>query len=113
MVKGTLDELKPYSAPGLFGMVPLRVHGKEETGAEKFWIGLSVFLPGGGAEWDDASPQEKVYYVLEGAMTVTDKDGKKYVVHAGESISFKPREGRSLINETNLPARMLVIGNYA
>ena len=48
MVKRTLDELKPYSAPGHFGMVPLRVHGKEETGAEKFWIGLSVFLPGGG-----------------------------------------------------------------
>lgn len=113
MVKRTVEDLKPYVAPGHFNMMPMRIHGKEETGAEKFWIGVSTFLPGGGAEWDEDSPQEKVYYVLEGAMTVTDKAGTKYVIHAGEAISFKPKEGRSLLNETNLPARMLVIGNYA
>lgn len=112
MVKRTLEELKPYAVAGHFNMVPLCYHGKEETGAEKFSIGVSCFLPGGGAEWDESSRQEKVYYVLEGEMTVTDKDGTKYVIHADEAISFKPHEGRSLINETNLPARMLVISNY-
>ena len=45
-------------------------------------------------------------------MTVTDKDGNKYVIHANESISFPPNEGRALKNESNLPARMLVIINY-
>ena len=45
-------------------------------------------------------------------MTVTDKDGKKYVIHANESISFPPNEGRGLMNETNQPATMLVIINY-
>ena len=93
--------------------VAMRIHGKEETGAEKFWVGVSTFLPGGGAEWAyEDNPLEKVYYVLEGEMTVTDKDGKKYVIHKNESISFPPNEGRGLKNESNLPARMLVIINY-
>ena len=45
-------------------------------------------------------------------MTVTDREGKKYVLHKDESISFPPNEGRGLMNESNLPARMLVIINY-
>lgn len=46
---------------------------------------------GGGAEWAyEDNPLEKVYYILEGEMTVTDKDGKKYVLHKDESISFPP-----------------------
>jgi len=113
MVKRTLEELKAYDAPGHFGMTAMRIHGKEETGAEKFWVGLSTFLPGGGAEYAyEDNPLEKVYYVLEGEMTVIDKEGKKYVIHKDESISFAPNEGRDLINESNQPARMLVIINY-
>jgi len=113
MVKRTVEELKTYEAAGHFGCVTMRIHGKEETGAEKFWVGVSTFLPGGGAEWAyEDNPLEKVYYVLEGEMTVTDKDGKKYVIHKNESISFPPNEGRGLKNESNLPARMLVIINY-
>lgn len=113
MVKRTIEDLKAYDAPGHFGMTAMRIHGKEETGAEKFWMGLSTFLPGGGAEYAyDTNPLEKVYYVLEGEMTVTDKDGNKYVIHADESISFPPNEGRYLLNESNKPARMLVIINY-
>ena len=113
MVKRTIEELQAYNAPGHFGMTAMRIHGKEETGAEKFWMGLSTFLPGGGAEWAyEDSPLEKLYYVLEGEMSVTDKDGKEYVIHADEAISFKPYEGRGLVNKSNKPARMLVVINY-
>ncbi|MDR2939737.1 MAG: cupin domain-containing protein [Clostridiales bacterium] len=113
MVKRTLEELKAYDAPGHFGMTAMRIHGKEETGAEKFWVGLSTFLPGGGAEYAyEDNPLEKVYYVLEGEMTVIDKAGTKYVIHKNESISFSPNEGRDLVNESNSPATMLVIINY-
>ena len=113
MVKRTVEELKTYGAAGHLGCVAMRIQGKEETGAEKFWVGVSTFLPGGGAEWAyEDNPLEKVYYVLEGEMTATDKDGKKYVIHKNESISFPPNEGRGLKNESNLPARMLVIINY-
>ena len=113
MIKRTYEELEPYFPAGHFGVTCKRYHGKDETGAEKFWIGMSVFLPGGGAEWAyEDNPLEKVYYVLEGEMTVTDKDGKKYVIHKDECISFPPNEGRGLKNESNLPARMLVVINY-
>ena len=47
-------------------MTALKLHGKEESGSTKFWMGLSYFLPQGGAEYD-ASPTEKVYFVLDAA----------------------------------------------
>lgn len=113
MVKRTVEELKTYEAAGHHGCAAMRIHGREETGAQQFWIGVSTFLPGGGADWAyEDNPLEKVYYVLEGEMTVTDKDGRKYVLKKDQSISFAPNEGRGLKNESNLPARMLVIINY-
>lgn len=113
MIKRTLNDLSCYDAVGHYGCTCMRYHGKEETGASKFWIGISVFLPGGGAEYAyDTNPLEKVYYVLDGEMTVTDKDGNEYVIHKDESISFPPNEGRYLENKGKLPARMLVIINY-
>lgn len=45
-------------------------------------------------------------------MTVTSREGARYVIHKNESISFSPHEGRSLVNETNSPATMLVVINY-
>lgn len=113
MQKRTFAELKAYEAPGHFGMTAMRIHGKEETGAEKFWMGLSTFLPGGGAEYAyEDNPLEKVYFVLEGEITVSDKEGNEYVIHKNESISFKPFEGRYLVNKSNEPVQMLVIINY-
>lgn len=113
LIKRTLEELKAYDAPGHFAMTAMRIHGKEETGAEKFWVGVSTFLPGGGAVYAyEDNPLEKVYYVLDGEMTITDKEGNKYIIGKDESISFPPNEGRYLENKTNLPARMLVIINY-
>ena len=113
MIKRTYEELEPYFPPGHFGVTCKRYHGKDETGASKFWIGVSEFEPDGGADWAYGdNPLEKVYYVLEGEMTVTDKDGNKYDIHANESISFPPNEGRGLKNESGKPAKMLVIINY-
>ena len=45
-------------------------------------------------------------------MTITDKDGNKYVVGPMQSISFPPNEGRGLVNASDKPAKMLVIINY-
>lgn len=113
MIKRTPAELKAYDAPGHFGMTAMRIHGKEETGAEKFWMGISTFLPGGGAEYAyEDNPLEKVYYILEGEMTVTSAAGEKFVLRKDDSISFPPNEGRHLKNESNFPARMLVVINY-
>ncbi|MGI9952773.1 cupin domain-containing protein [Moorellaceae bacterium AZ2] len=102
-----VEAAKPYVAPKHFNMTALRLHGREESGAQRFWVGLSYFLPGGGAEYDSA-PAERVYFVLEGEMTVISAEGK-IKLKAWDSIYIGPGEGRELINETNKPAAMLVI----
>ena len=110
MKKVDLKDVQPYEAPKHFKMTALKLHGKEETGAEKFWMGLSHFLPGGGAEYD-ASPVEKIYFVLKGEVTI-ETDEEKIVLKAWDSIHIGPNEGRKIINETNNPASMLVVINY-
>lgn len=113
MIKRMIGECKTYEAPGHFKMIAMRLHGKEETGTEKFWMGLSHFLPGGGADYAyEDSPTEKIYYVLEGEVTIYTKDKEKIVLKKNDSIFIGPNEGRELINDTNMPASMLVIVNY-
>jgi glyoxylate utilization-related uncharacterized protein len=112
MKKVKLDQLKTYDAPGHFKMVAMRIAGKEETGSQKFWVGLSHFLPGGGAQWAyEDNPNEKVYFVLDGEITIKTK---KEEVTAGpwDAIYLAPNEGREVINKTNKPVSMLVIINY-
>ena len=112
MKKVRLDEVKPYEAPGHFGMVAMRLSGKEETGAQKFWVGMSHFLPGGGAEYAyEDSPLEKFYFVLDGEITVKTKK-EEFVLEPMEGIFIAPNEGREIINQTNKPASMLVAINY-
>jgi len=110
MKKITLSDVKAYDAPGHFGVSTMRLHGKHETGASKFWMGLSHFLPGGGAELA-GPPGEKIYYVLEGEVTVKNKN-EEYVVGKNELIYIEPDEEREIINNTNMPASMLVVYNY-
>jgi mannose-6-phosphate isomerase-like protein (cupin superfamily) len=111
MKKVELKDVKPYAAAGHFNMAALKLHGKEETGSTKYWMGLSHFLPQGGAEFG-ATPTEKVYFVLEGEVTVIDGNNQKTVLKAWDSIYIGANEGRSIINETNRPASMLVVMNY-
>jgi quercetin dioxygenase-like cupin family protein len=111
MKKIELKDVKPYVAPKHFNMTALRLHGKEESGAQKFWMGLSHFLPGGGAEYDE-SPTEKIYFVLEGEVTILSATNERIVLKAWDSIRIGPNEGRSIINASNYPASMLVVINY-
>ena len=112
MKKVRLDQVKPYDAAGHFKMVAMRLSGKEETGAEKFWVGLSYFLPGGGAEYAyEDSPTEKFYLVIDGEITVKSKT-EKFTLGPMDGIYIAPNEGREVINETNMPATMLVVINY-
>lgn len=74
----------------------------------KITLGLSHFLPGGGAEMA-RSPKELLYYIVEGEMTVSTDDGKEYVLQAGDSIHFSPNQGRASKNNGKDAAKMLVI----
>lgn len=112
MKKVELKNVSPYNAPLHFDMKAMKLHGTEETGATKFWMGMSHFLPGGGAEWAyDHSPTEKVYFVLEGEIVVKSKD-EDFVLKKGDSIFIGPNEGREMINRTNDVATVLVAISY-
>jgi glyoxylate utilization-related uncharacterized protein len=112
MKKVSLAQVKPYAASGHFGMVAMRLNGKEETGAQKFWVGLSHFLPGGGAEYAyEDSPTEKFYFVLSGELTIKTKK-EEITLGPLDGIYIGPNEGREIINKTNMPVSMLVVVNY-
>ena len=112
MKKVRLNEVKPYDAPGHFKMVAMRLIGKEETGSQKFWMGMSHFLPGGGAEYAyEDSPTEKVYFVLDGEITVKTKK-EEITLGPWEAVYLAPNEGREVINKTNKTVTMLVAVSY-
>lgn len=97
--------------PAHFSMRSARIHGEAETGVTSFWCGLSEYEPGGGIEWSgEDSPNEKVYMVLDGELTVTGKD-EEFVLGPKDSIYIGPNEGRSLLNKGNKTATMMVVVN--
>ncbi len=112
MKKISLSQVKPYSAPKHFNCSTLRLQGKDETGIQKFWVGLSYFLPAGGAEWAyEDNPNEKVYIVLDGELTVKNKT-EEVTLRPMDSLYLPPNEGREVMNKTNKPVTMLVVINY-
>lgn len=102
-----IDDARPYEAPGHFDMLGLRLQGKEASPSEVLTLGLSHFLPGGGAS-ESASALERIYIVVEGEMTVTVA-GEEVVLAALDSVLILAGEPRALVNRTNRPAAMLVV----
>lgn len=95
--------------PKHFNMVSLELQGMEPEGFHNLLIlGQSQFLPGGGCEGGEMMA-DVIYYVLEGKMTVTDKEGNDIVLAAGDSVRFEINEYRELLNKSNDVAKMLVI----
>ena len=92
-------DAKPYEAPNHRGYHSLRLFGAEAGGTKGLVFGYSHFLPGGGAG-PDASPPEKVYFVLAGELTVI-VDGKETVLKANDSCVIEPNETREIINRGN------------
>ena len=112
MKKVRFSDVKPYAAPKHFNVSTLRLQGKDETGIQKFWMGLSYFLPGGGSEWGyEDSPTEKVYIVLDGEITIKSKT-EEFILGPMDSLYIAPFEGREIINKTNKIVTMLVCMNY-
>ncbi len=100
-----LAEAKAYEAPNHRNYSSLRLIGPDD-GATKFVVGLSYFLPGGGAG-PDSSPTEKVYTVLGGELTLIVGD-KETVLKAHDSCFISPNEEREIINRGNEVVTMLV-----
>lgn len=103
-------EAQPYSAPNHFECKALRLQGFEPGGPENGWVGLSRFLPGGGAG-PDKSPVEKIYVILSGVMTVI-ADGQEVDLGPLDSCTIGPDIERQIINRTNAVVTMLVVMPY-
>jgi quercetin dioxygenase-like cupin family protein len=103
-------DAKPYEAPNHRDVRSLRLQGFEDNGPLKQWVGLSHFLPGGGAG-PDASPIEKVYVILSGEMTVLI-DGQETVPRPMDSCTIPAGEVREIVNRGNGVCTMLVVMPY-
>jgi quercetin dioxygenase-like cupin family protein len=110
MVLTRIGEAHPYDAPKHFDMRALRLQGFDASPSEHFSVGLSHFLPGGGAE-ADATPLEKVYVVLQGTVTIVTDTGEQELGPL-DSCYLAPNERRAIENRTNVPASMLVVMPY-
>lgn len=101
-------EAPRYDAPKHFDMRSLRLQGFEVSASKFAWVGLSHFLPQGGAEMD-AGALEKIYVVLAGEVTIELGDGTIHVLKALDSCHIPGGEARSISNQGNEVATMLVV----
>ncbi len=105
-----LEDAKPYEAPNHRQMRALRLQGFEAGGPAKSWVGLSHFLPGGGAG-PDSSPLEKTYVILEGEIEVR-AGGQVVTLHPFDSCYIPGGEEREVRNASNRVATMIVVMPY-
>jgi glyoxylate utilization-related uncharacterized protein len=103
-----LGDAVRYDAPKHFDIRSLRLQGLEASRADFAWVGLSYFLPGGGAEMD-AGALGKIYVVLEGQVRITLGDGSAHVLAKLDSCFIPAKEARAVSNPGNVVAAMLVI----
>lgn len=104
------DDAEPYVAPNHFECYGLRLQGYEEGGPTNQWVGLSQFLPAGGAG-PDSTPFEKVYVVLDGEMTVI-VEGEETTLRKYDSCTIPAGEVRKIENRRNTVCTMLVVIPY-
>ncbi len=99
-------DAKQYQAGNHRACSTLRLFGAEAGGPKQLVVGVTHFLPGGGAG-PDASPPEKVYFVLAGELTVII-DGKATVLKKNDSCVIGPNEKREIVNHGNEVCTILV-----
>jgi len=94
------QDARPYDAPNHWGVVGLRLQGFEADGPKNQWVGLSQFLPGGGAG-PDSTPFETV--IIDGVETVLGRY---------DSATIPAGEVRKIENRSNHVCTMLVVIPY-
>lgn len=100
-------EAPEYEALKHHGCSGVRLQGLEVSDVTSFWLGVSTFEPGGGAEWDTTAA-EKVYLVLEGEVTV-ETDAQRVVLGPKDSVFLPSNERRRIINESGSTSLMAVM----
>lgn len=70
------------------------------------WLGMSQILPGGHTS-PNASGSEKIYFVVEGELTIETPEGTTKLAPL-DSCRIAPHEERTLKNNTNRPVIVLL-----
>lgn len=99
-----------YEAPNHRDVAAIRLQGFADGGPTNQWVGLSHFLPGGGAG-PDATPFEKVYIVIDGELTVITDTGEE-VLGSFDSCTIAPAEVREIVNRTPGVTTILTVIPY-
>ena len=96
-----------YVAPAHHGVGTVRLQGHEAGPTERFWVGLSTYHPGGGA---DQSPtaDETVYVVLDGELVITS-GGREETLGKHDSVHLPKGTVRRVDNRSAAAATLLVI----
>ncbi|WP_417669241.1 cupin domain-containing protein [Roseibium sp.] len=102
-----IGDAHTYDAPEHFDMACLRLQGKEATRTEGMWMGMSHLLPGGRTSLK-ASPQEKLYLVVSGEVTVGNGN-EEVTLGPLDSCVIGRGEPRVLENRTTLPATIVLV----
>jgi quercetin dioxygenase-like cupin family protein len=100
------DRAPIYYPPQHYDMRCLRLQGHEAGPSDMLWLGMSQILPGGHTSLD-ASPVEKLYFVLEGELTV-ETSGSETTLGPFDSCRIAPKEARALKNKSNKPVLVLL-----
>lgn len=96
-----------YVAPAHHDVATLRLQGHEAGPTERFWVGLSYYLPGGGAD-EGPTGEETVYVVLDGTLVVR-ADGREEELGPHDSAHLAKGTVRRVDNRSARPATLLVI----
>jgi len=95
----------PYDAAKHFGVFGLQKI--TEAQSKRITVCYSYFQPNGGAEMS-SSPKERIYYVVNGSISVTGK-GETHVLNPGDLIYIAPGEERDMVINGGKPAEVLVL----
>lgn len=95
-----------YSPPLHHGVDCRRLQGHEAGPTDRFWIGLSVYAPGGRA---DQSPtgEETIYTVLDGELVIRTEAGEQ-TLGKFDSAHLPKGTVRMVENVSGRPATLLV-----
>jgi quercetin dioxygenase-like cupin family protein len=101
------DAAPSYSPPLHHGVDAVRLQGLEAGPTSRFWVGLSRYQPGGGAD-EAPTAEETVYVVLEGELVVS-AEGEEATLHARDSVHLPKGTVRRVTNRSERDAALLVI----
>jgi quercetin dioxygenase-like cupin family protein len=96
----------PYDAAKHFGVFGIQKITEEQS--KRITVCYSYFQPNGGAEMS-SSPKERIYYVVNGSITVKGKNNEEHELNAGDMIYIAPGEERDMVINGGRPAEVLVL----